>query len=245
MPLSYGFLSTYPPTQCGLATFTASLAASLQDGPENATVGVVRVAESSDGHSRHPVVAEMLTTVPGGALAAAAALNRFDVVIIQHEYGIYDGRDGENVVEVIRRLRVPSIAVLHTVLTEPTHHQRSVLEQVARAATTVVVMSETARSRLLGGYEVDASKVELIAHGAPADWGHGGPAPVQRCSSVLTWGLLGPGKGIEWVVDALPELADIDPPVRYTVAGETHPHVVEREGERYRTMLTERAGSSA
>lgn len=243
MPISgsYGFLSTYPPTQCGLATFTASLMSALADGPRRPAVGVVRVAERSDGHRPTAVVGELLTTEPGQEAAAAAALNRFGVVIVQHEYGIYGGRDGESVIEVIRRLKVPSIVVLHTVLTGPTLHQRKVLEHVARAASTVVVMTETAKTRLLDGYLVDAGKVSVVAHGAPTDWVRAGPMPAQGTSELLTWGLLGPGKGIEWVIDALAELRDIRPEVHYTVVGETHPNVVERHGEAYREMLQDRA----
>lgn len=243
MPESYGFLSTYPPTQCGLATFTASLAAALQAGPGDPGIGIVRVAERDDGARPAEVVGQVLTTEHGTEAAAAEALNRFDVAIVQHEYGIYGGRDGESVIEIIRRLRVPSIVVLHTVLTTPTPHQRAVLEQVARAASVVVVMTETGRQRLLDGYQVQPSKVELIAHGAPTEWVAGGPSTHQRHSSVLTWGLMGPGKGIEWVVDALPALRDIHPAVHYTVAGQTHPQVLERHGEAYRTMLAERAST--
>lgn len=243
MPESYGFLSTYPPTQCGLATFTASLAAALQAGPDDPRIGIVRVAERDDGARPPEVVGQVLTTEHGTEAAAADALNRFDVAIIQHEYGIYGGRDGASVIDIIRRLRVPSIVVLHTVLTTPTPHQRTVLEQVARAASVVVVMTETGRRRLLDGYQVQPSKVELIAHGAPTEWVAGGPSSHQRHSSVLTWGLMGPGKGIEWVVDALPALRDICPAVHYTVAGQTHPQVLERHGEAYRSMLAERAST--
>ena len=240
---SYGFLSTYPPTQCGLATFTASLMDALADTADRPDVGVVRVGEHTDIHRPPLVVGELLTTERGGEAAAAEALSRFGVVIVQHEYGIYGGRDGESVIEVIRRMRVPSIVVLHTVLTHPTAHQRTVLEHVARAASAVVVMTETARTRLLDGYLVDAGKVSVISHGAPTQWVRSGPVPVRGASGLLTWGLLGPGKGIEWVIDALAELRDIEPPVHYTVAGETHPNVLERHGEAYREMLTARAAA--
>ncbi len=238
---SFGFLSTYPPTQCGLATFTASLAAALAAGSRGARIGVVRVAERPDGHHPTIVVGELSSTVPGGEAAAAEILDGFGVVVVQHEYGIYGGRDGDSVIEVLRRLRVPSIVVLHTVLTDPTLHQRRVLEDVARAASVVVVMTDTAKARLLHGYRVDARKVEVIAHGVPTEWVRAAPAPRDGRSSMLTWGLLGPGKGIEWAVDALAGLQDIRPAVHYTVIGETHPHVVEREGEAYRTMLRRRA----
>jgi glycosyltransferase involved in cell wall biosynthesis len=163
------------------------------------------------------------------------------VAIVQHEYGIYGGRDGESVIEVLRRLRVPSIVILHTVLTHPTRHQRKVLEAVVALASAVVVMGETARTRLLEHYRIDARKLATIAHGAPTGWVGADPAPRTDVASVLTWGLIGPGKGIEWAIDALASLRDLDPPVIYTIAGETHPNVLERHGEQYRTMLERRA----
>ncbi len=240
-PRSFGFLSTYPPTQCGLATFTSSLAGALAEGPFGPSVGVVRVCERDDGLNSPAVIGLLLTTEPHGEAATAEALNRFETVIVQHEYGIYGGHDGESVVEVIRRLKVPSIVVLHTVLSNPTHHQRTVLEHVARAASAVVVMTDTARVRLLENYRVEAAKVQIIAHGAPTNWVGAGPATSTGTSSVLTWGLLGPGKGVEWMIDALPVLKDIDPPVIYTVAGETHPNVLEHHGEAYRNRLKKRS----
>ena len=142
---------------------------------------------------------------------AAAALNAYDVAIIQHEYGIYGGPDGDSVVAIMRRLRVPVIVVLHTVLASPTLHQRRVLEQVAHAASVVVVMTETARGRLLESYLVDAAKIALIPHGAPTEWGVAEQPRSTGPPMVLTWGLLGPGKGIEWAITAMTYLQDLDP----------------------------------
>jgi glycosyltransferase involved in cell wall biosynthesis len=238
---SYGFLSTYPPTQCGIATFTASLAAALRDGERSAAVGVVRLVERFGDDCSAEVVHQLPSGEPGGEASAAAALNRFDVAIVQHEYGIYGGPDGDSVVAIMQRLKVPAIAVLHTVLASPTTHQRRVLEQVAHAASVVVVMTETARLRLVDGYLVDASKVTLIPHGAPTEWGVAEMGRPDGPPTVLTWGLLGPGKGIEWAITAMASLQDLDPPPHYVVAGETHPLVLESHGESYRTMLQERA----
>lgn len=238
---SFGFLSTYPPTQCGLATFTESLALALRDGPRSADIGVVRVVEHPEPICSAEVVHHLLKRASGGETAAAAALDRFDVAVIQHEYGIYGGLDGEAVIEILRRLHVPSLVVFHTVLVNPTKHQRIVLEQVARAATSVVVMTATAEQRLLDGYRVDPSKIVVIAHGAPTDWGAIPRRQKAGPPMILTWGLLGPGKGIEWAVEALAELVDLDPSPRYVIAGETHPHVVEHSGESYRNMVAARA----
>ncbi len=172
---------------------------------------------------------------------AAAVLNTFDVVVVQHEYGIYDGADGDSVVEVLDLLRVPSIVVLHTVLVEPTRHQREVLEAIGRQASALVTMTATAYQRLIDHYDVDDAKVAVIPHGA-ARGCHGRPhRPDARGPLMLTWGLLGPGKGIERVIEALPSLRDLVPRPHYLVEGETHPKVLEREGEAYRDGLVARA----
>src|SRR4029450_5539363 len=133
------------------------------------------------------------------------------------------------VAPLLRRLTVPSIVVLHTVLSNPTPSQKSLLEQIVATGSAVVTMTETARERLLIGYTVEATKVSVIAHGADD---HSGP-PASRGAQphLLTWGLLGPGKGIEWALRAMAELQDLDPAPIYTVAGRTHPKVVERGGE--------------
>jgi glycosyltransferase involved in cell wall biosynthesis len=231
---TYGFLSTHPPTQCGLATFNFALAAHLS--PDGVPKGVVRVnTGSSDNRPGPGVVHTWTSSEMAGWRGAASALNDFDVAIVQHEYGIYPGSDGRDVLPLLRSLTVPSIVVLHTVLTGPTAGQKAVLEQVVAAAGAVVTMTGTARDRLLAGYAVDATKVNVIPHGA-AD--HVGVATgARQRPHLLTWGLLGPGKGVEWALRALAQLQDLDPTPTYTVAGKTHPKVLERHGEAYRAGL--------
>lgn len=236
MAVSYGFLSTHPPTQCGLATFNSALAAHLQ--PDRTRSGVVRVTTDADDHRHHPgVVHTWPASSVAGWRAAASALDAYDVAIVQHEYGIYPGEDGEDVLPLLRRLTVPSIVVLHTVLVQPTARQKALLEQIVDAAGAVVTMTESARDRLLVGYVVDGSKVNVIPHGAsdhtPIVTSH----HRRRRPHLLTWGLLGPGKGIEWTLRALAHLQDLDPTPTYTVAGKTHPKVLERHGEAYRSSL--------
>ena len=162
-------------------------------------------------------------------------------MIVQHEYGIYDGPDGDAVIGLLERLVRPSILVAHTVLRSPTAHQRDVLEAAADAADAVVVMTEAGRDRLGEGYAIDRRKVTVIPHGAavasaptgaPRSWGPG---------SILTWGLLGPGKGIEGAIDALALLRDVLPRPHYVIAGDTHPKVAALDGEAYREMLVQRA----
>jgi glycosyltransferase involved in cell wall biosynthesis len=232
--INYGMLSTHPPTRCGLATFNSALADELIAGARSG--GVVRVTSSGDDERPLPgVVHTWSGRAAGGWRGGADALNSFDVAVIQHEYGIYPGADGADVLQLLNSLTVPSIVVLHTVLAQPSVGQKLVLEQVVAAAGAVVTMTASGRDRLLLGYHVDPAKVSVIPHGVTVQAGHT-PARSRR-SHLLTWGLLGPGKGIEWALRALARLRDVDPAIRYTIAGQTHPKVVEREGEAYRERL--------
>lgn len=238
MATRFGFISTYPPTQCGLATFTAALVQALTVSGDDA-----RVARLLDTPQQRPgpeVVADIFSTEPPQTVGSVSRLNDCDVVIIQHEYGIYGGVDGDDILTLLAELTVPSIVVLHTVLTAPSAHQREVLESVVSAATAVVTMTVTARNRLAAGYRVDMRKVNIIAHGAPEP-----PNASTNLNAVfrgeqptiLTWGLLGPGKGIEWGIEAMALLRELLPAARYIIAGQTHPKVIEREGEVYRDGL--------
>jgi glycosyltransferase involved in cell wall biosynthesis len=168
-------------------------------------------------------------------------LNGFDVVIVQHEYGIYGGGDGQEVVSLLEALYVPTIVVLHTVLAQPTPRQRTILDGVIAAAGAVVTMTRTARSRLLDIYGTDPGKVFVIPHGAADNRVAAALKPAAGPPMVLTWGLLGPGKGIEYAIDSIALLRDRGLYARYQVAGQTHPRVLDREGEAYRRALAARA----
>lgn len=240
MSMSFGILSTYPPTQCGLATFSRALMDSLQS-PSTGRIGVVRVVDAVDAAPLLAVSSQWVRGSRGGSLAAAAALNQYDVAIIQHEFGIYGGPDGEDVLDVLRRLHGPAITVLHTVLTTPTAHQRYIVEKIADHSAVAVVMTQTGKQRLVSHYAVDPAKVQVIPHGAVDNRvalpEHGSNTPPR----ILTWGLLGEGKGIEWAIEAMALLRDVRPRPRYSVVGQTHPRVLENEGERYRDGLVRRA----
>ena len=238
-PLSFGILSTYPPTPCGLATFTAALANGLT--ANGADVSVVRISDGPPSMST-PVIGELVNGSPASVAACAELLNRSDVAVIQHEYGIYGGVDGDEVVDIIEGLRVPSIVIAHTILKDPTSHQRSVLEAVAALADQVVVMSEAAAQRLCRDFDVDGRKVTTVPHGATIPTN----TTVMRGGrpTLLTWGLLGPGKGIERVIEAMGSLNDVPGRPRYLVAGRTHPKVLAADGEAYRDARTEQARRS-
>lgn len=242
MAVRLGFLSTYPSTQCGIATFCEALAAQLH--AEGAHVGVVRLVDSPEPQVL-PVVHEWVAGRPGAAAEVASVLDTYDVAVVQHEYGIFGGPDGQDVLDVVARVNVPVVSVLHTVLTEPTPNQHRVLAALVDASAAVVTMTQTARDRLVLGWGVDPSLVSVIPHGAVDNRravDNRGEVPAPRAAlgarpTVLTWGLLSQGKGIEWALLALADLRERTELPTYRVVGQTHPRVLERDGEAYRDGL--------
>jgi polysaccharide biosynthesis protein PslF len=198
----------------------------------------VRLSDGAPSESAR-VIGEMVNGSPTSVAACAELLNQADVAIIQHEYGIYGGVDGDEVLDVIDGLRVPLIVIAHTILKNPTQHQRSVLEEVAARADRIIVMSDAANERLRSHFDIDWRKITTIPHGASV------PENTSRIRggrpTILTWGLLGPGKGIERVIDAMSSLKDAPGRPRYVVAGQTHPKVLAKDGEAYREARMEQA----
>ncbi len=244
MPKAYALLGTYPPTQCGLATFNAALFTHLRGPGDHA--GVVRVLDEPTPCPAAEVVHDLVNGSAASAAAAVDVLNGFDVAIVQHEYGIYGGPDGRDLIPLLDALDIPTIVVLHTVLAQPTVRQRMVLDDVIDAASSIVTMTQTARSRLLDIYGTSPAKAFVIPHGSAdnrvADNRVGAASGRKnRPPMALTWGLLGPGKGIEHAIDAVALLRGRGLDVAYTVAGQTHPRVHAREGEVYRRSLEARA----
>ncbi len=238
-----GFLSTYPPTRCGLATFTESLSAAMAEvsSLEPVIVRAIAADEPPTTHARssHRVAGHLVAGDPRSATDAAARLNGCAVAVIQHEYGIFGGEDGAEVLSLLEQLTVPTIVVLHTVLASPTRHQRLVLEAVCSSATTVVVMTQHARTVLLNAIAVSGQKVHVIPHGARAHSESSRSTHNASSARLLTWGLISPGKGLEWSIRALAELRDRGADVHYIVAGQTHPKLVAAHGEAYRESLLE------
>jgi glycosyltransferase involved in cell wall biosynthesis len=235
----FGFLSTFPPTRCGLATFTDALARALvADGQDEVVVvrvdDLVPVGPPTPGPGIR-VVGDLRPGDGIGRSRAATLLNYCDMVIVQHEFGIYGGPDGDEVIDVLERVLSTRVVVLHTVPKEPTSHQRAVLRRVTELADRVVVMTRAAYLILTEQYSVPTGTVALIPHGV--DLGQVIAAPsLSSPPVVLTWGLIGPGKGIEWGIRAL---ACIEPDQRpiYHVLGQTHPKVLRDQGEQYRNHL--------
>lgn len=233
-----GLLSTYPPQRCGLATFTASLELELVDAGDDVTVVAIDDGRG-DGSLRAKAHFELVNGVPRSIRDAAAVLSRCDVAIVQHEYGIYGGVDGDEVLDLLRQLEVPALVVLHTVPSHPTPNQQRILEAIGELAAGVVVMTNAAGARLTMNYAVDAERVSMIPHGA---WSLPNARGAERAGHtdhprLLTWGLLGPGKGIEHVIRAMTLVDDLRPRVHYSVAGATHPKVFARDGDHYRLSL--------
>lgn len=243
---SIGFLSTFPPTVCGIASYTASLIAAVGSRPEvrQRRLGVVRLTDAAAKIAGSPVVFHHRSGDRASLHAATEVLNTYDTVSIQHEFGIFGERDGIEVVDLMLGLRVPTALTCHTVLSDPSPRQRVIMERMAELAERMIVMSETAADRLTDRYGVDPSRINVIPHGADPDFA--GPSLVTGDRPlVLTWGLIGPGKGLEWAIEALAELVDLEPRPRYLIAGATHPQVRLDSGESYRQgliSLTKRLG---
>ena len=238
---SIGFVSTYPPTVCGLATFTAALRGAMADERGSAEdLDVVSLGDSRFENSRPEVVFQHVNGDRASLQQAVRILNRRDIVFFQHEYGIYGGPDGAEILDFISGLEVPSVVTLHTVLDKPTLRQKRILEKIVEMAGQTVVMSDTALRRLRDRYDLDSERVMMVPHGASpglAVPGVGtGPRPVA-----LTWGLIGPGKGLETALDAFAGVKDLNPLPRYVILGKTHPKVQATQGDSYLEGLKEKA----
>jgi glycosyltransferase involved in cell wall biosynthesis len=192
---------------------------------------------------RVPVVRD--AAAPGSPSVVTSRLNGYDVVIVQHEYGIYDGPDGEAVLDLLARLPVPVVTVLHTVLRRPTARQHRILSEVVRRSAAVVTMTRTGRSRAVELYGASPGRTVVVPHGAaddlvmvrppaPVD---AGEVPSDNPPVILTWGLLGRGKGVEWAIRAMALLRDVETAPVYVIAGRTHPRLNEQDGEQYRREL--------
>jgi len=238
MTVSLGLLSTYPSTQCGLATYSASLVEALLTA--GASVTVVSIVDSPLASQPSEVAHQWVRGQASSARTAAAVLNRQQLVILEHEFGIFGGEDGDEVLDILREINVPVITMMHTVLTMPTPRQRRIVNGLLRNSAKVAVMTQAARKRLIDHYDADPMSVVVIPHGAPDPqrFGARGLMPVFKSQPIiLTWGLLGRGKGIEWAIEAMSMLKGLRPSPKYNIVGQTHPKVVKREGETYRDHL--------
>ncbi len=239
------FVSTYPPTRCGIATFTESLVGALARIRGGTTDNrVIRmVSEWDDSISLDPeIVAETDVTTPDWAVPIETWCNEFDLLWIQHEFGIFGPDDGGSVLDLCRRSPLPVATTLHTVMVSPSDRQRTIIERLGAASELVVVMSRQAQRRLIEKYDIDREKVQVVPHGSqftprrqPGE--HRGSLP-----TLVNWGLIGPGKGLETAIRALAFLQHLGSPPRLVIRGATHPNVKRREGEAYREGLIDLIG---
>ena len=239
------FVGSYMPRQCGIATFTADLRRAVAERFPESTPWVVALTDIEAGYPYPDVVTrEIQQASPVDYAEAADFVNAEhpDLVCLQHEYGIFGGDAGAHILLFLERLKVPVVTTLHTVLEHPDAEQERVLNEVIRLSSRLVVMTAHTRELLLGRYEIQADKVDQIAHGIPdTQWrepelgkAHFG---VEGRPVLLTFGLLSPGKGIELALRALPSVVERFPNAIYFILGATHPHLVRDQGEEYRESL--------
>lgn len=242
--LRIALLGTYPPRRCGIATFTRDLAAGMKTIGDRVRPMAIAVNEGGATY-RYPdeVAYEIRHGTRGDYARAAELVNYSDVrwVSLQHEYGIFGGDDGAYVLDFLGALRVPALVTLHTVLENPSDNQRTIVQKMAGAAG-LVVMSQVAADLLAQRYEVRGPRVHIIPHGIPDMTARSQSQLKARFgvagrSMLLTFGLLGPNKGIETVIRALPAIVAACPGLVYFVVGATHPAVLREHGEAYRTTL--------
>ena len=237
--VTYGFLSTFPPTRCGLATFSLALAQQLHDPAAGERCGIVHVVDRLRPKAPQDPTVQLVNGRPLSAVRAIEALNRCDVAIVQHDFDVYGGPDGDEVLAVLEAVDRPAIVVLHTVPAAPAPHRRLVLQRIIDAAAAIVVLSQSDAATLTDEYHVATGRVSVIPRGAAAvtPSRHDRRAGTGQPPTILTWGLIGPGKGIEWAVAALGLMRDMDPAPRYLVCGQTHPRVAAQYGDAYRDKL--------
>ena len=245
LPTRIAFIGNYLPRECGIATFTTDLCTAVA-----AEYGAERLfaipVNDPDSHYDYPerVRLELVQEDVASYERAADFLNfnDNDLVCLQHEYGIYGGPAGRHILTLLRRLKMPLVTTLHTVLREPDRNQYLVLEEIAQLSDRLIAMSELAAELLRNTYGVPSHKIDVIPHGVP-DLPFTDPNyfkdifGAEGKSVMLTFGLLSPNKGIENVIRALPAILARHPNVIYIVSGVTHPHIRRREGERYRDGL--------
>jgi len=245
LPTRIAFVGNYLPRECGIATFTTDLCTALATEYGEGRLFAIPVNDPDSSYAypeRVRLEIEQEDAISYERAAEFLNFNGNDLVCLQHEYGIYGGIAGRQILAFLRKVRMPVVTTLHTVLWNPDVNQRTVLQEIARLSDRLVVMSEQAAQCLHEVYAVPNDKIDIIPHGVP-DFQFMDPNyfkdrfGTEGKSVLLTFGLLSPNKGIENVIQALPAILAKHPNVVYIVSGATHPHIRRREGERYRDGL--------
>jgi glycosyltransferase involved in cell wall biosynthesis len=243
------FIGNSLPRRCGIATFTTDLQQAMAASSAQPKTSIVAMTDHGHAYDYPPVVRFQINDDKiEDYMRAADFLNKsqVEIVSLQHEFGIFGGEAGGHIMALLSRLTMPVVTTLHTILSEPTPAQRDVLLRVIDASARVIVMAEKGRALLGSVYRVPTEKIEVIAHGTP-DFPFVEPDQAKaklgfsNRTVILTFGLLSPSKGIEFVIDAMPAILSSCPDAVYVLLGATHPNLVREQGEAYRDSLVARA----
>lgn len=251
-PIPVAFIGTYPPRQCGIATFTCDVSDAVARQNWKADSFIVAVNEPNasyeyDDKVRFQIERNNITTY----IAAAQFLNesKAKIVVIQHEYGIYGGRNGEYLLTLLEHLRKPVVVSFHTTLPEPDEYMRRVTRIIGHHASAVIGLTYKSAEILEKVYGINRKKLRVVLHGVP----NVNKVPTQHFKKFFglegrtvlsTFGLINPDKGIEFMIDALPQVVARHPEVTYLVLGQTHPVIIKEVGEVYRESLQERVSKN-
>jgi len=245
LPSRIAVIGNYLPRQCGIATFTTDLCAAISAEYGTARLMALPVNDTEQGYDYPARVRWSLAQDDVKSYQDAAEFlnfNNIDMVCLQHEYGIFGGEAGSHILHLLRGLKMPVVTTLHTVLREPDPSQLMVMEEIAELSDRLIVMSQLSSQFLQEIFRVPGSKIDMVPHGVP-DLPFLDPNfykdrfGVEGKAVLLTFGLLSPNKGIENVIQALPHILSKHKNVAYIVAGATHPHILRREGDKYRASL--------
>jgi glycosyltransferase involved in cell wall biosynthesis len=239
------FLGDYLPRKCGIATFTSDLLGAMAAEFPESKCFAVPVNDLSGGYDYPEVVRFEIEEQDLSSYQRAADflnLSQADIICLQHEFGIFGGTSGSHVLGLLQALKRPVVTTLHTVLSEPNSDQRRVMQELIARSTRLVVMAERGRQILQDVYKASATRIDVIPHGIP-DIPFVDPSyykdqfGVEGRVVLLTFGLLSPNKGIEYVLNALPAILAEFPNVVYIILGATHPNELREQGEAYRLSL--------
>jgi glycosyltransferase involved in cell wall biosynthesis len=245
LPDRIAIVGNYLPRRCGIATFTTDLCDAIHTEYGAAELLALPVNDTEEGYSYPARVRFELSEDNLASYRQAADFLNFsniDLVCLQHEYGIFGGPAGSHILEMLRRLQMPFVTTLHTVLREPDPDQRAVMAEIAGLSDRLIVMSQNSSDILQEVFHVPVEKIDLIPHGIP-DLPFTDPSfykdgfGTEGKDVLLTFGLLSPNKGIENVIKALPKILSRHANVVYMISGVTHPHILRREGDHYRVYL--------
>lgn len=241
------YVSTYVPQRCGLATYTYHLRQAVNEAKKrNGRDPVAVISRMDVGCPKDPLLWTIRRDQPEDYVKMARRINRsdVDVVSLQHEFGIFGGEAGSFILDFVRSLEKPLVTTFHTVFEQPQPPYAAIQREIADLSDKIVVMNHKAAGFLNRSFGVQAEKIVFIPHGTPVPNAGGRQRLRERLGwsdrkVLMTFGLLSRGKGIELMLNALPQIAGKVPNVLYAIVGQTHPEVRKREGERYREELTE------